>query len=391
MRESFGARLRQRREQQGIDLVVIAEQTKIKRSLLEALERDDVSQWPAGIYRRAYIRTYAQAIGLDPDPISREFLRVHPEPADVATIEEIASLADGSRGSGGPPMRLRNIMGTALGSFPWRRRQNAMETAHTPVTAGSSAGVDDVDEASHWPQAMVDEAVADTVAPADPVAWTPEEPHEELAPEPASMGTADAASIQMVSAPPLEMPRQPEPASEPVPDFQAVASLCTRFGQVASPDDLPPLLRESADILDAAGLIVWLWDPAAGGLRAGLVYGYSEKVRSQLPAVPRDADNATAAAFRSAETCVIERNGQTRGALVVPLLTPDACAGVLAIELEHGGEQRKCLQGVATIIAAQLAQLAARSRPIETQREPERLPSAVGETVSPRFRAHVGR
>ena len=39
MRESFGARLRQRREAQAIALATIAEQTKIKLSLLEALER----------------------------------------------------------------------------------------------------------------------------------------------------------------------------------------------------------------------------------------------------------------------------------------------------------------------------------------------------------------
>src|SRR5687767_246058 len=52
MTDSFGARLRQRREQQDIALLTIAEQTKIKLSLLEALERDDVSQWPAGIFRR---------------------------------------------------------------------------------------------------------------------------------------------------------------------------------------------------------------------------------------------------------------------------------------------------------------------------------------------------
>ena len=61
--ESFGARLRQRRERQHIALSTIAEQTKIKLSLLEALERDDVSHWPSGIFRRAFIRAYAHAIG----------------------------------------------------------------------------------------------------------------------------------------------------------------------------------------------------------------------------------------------------------------------------------------------------------------------------------------
>jgi hypothetical protein len=43
MPESFGARLRERRERQHVALATIAEQTKIKLSLLEALERDDYS------------------------------------------------------------------------------------------------------------------------------------------------------------------------------------------------------------------------------------------------------------------------------------------------------------------------------------------------------------
>ena len=83
MPESFGARLRQRREQQQIGLATIAEQTKIKESLLEALERDDVSHWPTGIFRRAFMRSYARAIGLEPDVVVREFSEVHPDPTEV--------------------------------------------------------------------------------------------------------------------------------------------------------------------------------------------------------------------------------------------------------------------------------------------------------------------
>src|SRR5438132_14312457 len=83
MPESFGARLRQRREQQQIALASVAEQTKIGLSLLEALERDDVSHWPAGIFRRAFIRAYAQTIGLDPGVVVREFLELHPDPIEL--------------------------------------------------------------------------------------------------------------------------------------------------------------------------------------------------------------------------------------------------------------------------------------------------------------------
>ena len=83
MAESFGARLRQQRERQQIALASIAEQTKISLSLLEGLERDDLLRWPTGIFRRAFIRAYAHAIGLEPDSVVREFLELHPDPVEV--------------------------------------------------------------------------------------------------------------------------------------------------------------------------------------------------------------------------------------------------------------------------------------------------------------------
>src|ERR1700681_387374 len=98
MPESLGARLRQRREREQIALTTIAEQTKIKLSLLESLERDDVSHWPAGIFRRAFIRTYAHALDLDPDVVVREFLALYPDP--IEAIEPGSALAAGANGGG---------------------------------------------------------------------------------------------------------------------------------------------------------------------------------------------------------------------------------------------------------------------------------------------------
>ena len=74
MDATFGARLRAQRERQQVALTTIAKQTKIRVSLLEELERDDVSRWPTGIFRRSYIRHYATAVGLEPDAVVREFL-----------------------------------------------------------------------------------------------------------------------------------------------------------------------------------------------------------------------------------------------------------------------------------------------------------------------------
>src|ERR1700747_1306512 len=98
MPDSFGARLRARREQQQVALSTIAEQTKIKVALLEALERDDVSHWPSGIFRRAFIRAYAHAIGLDPGVTLRDFLDLYPDPIEVVSrVRAAAAAGDGGR------------------------------------------------------------------------------------------------------------------------------------------------------------------------------------------------------------------------------------------------------------------------------------------------------
>ncbi|MBA3639982.1 MAG: helix-turn-helix domain-containing protein, partial [Acidobacteria bacterium] len=107
MHESFGARLRRHREEQQIALSTIVEQTRIKLTLLEDLERDDVSHWPAGIFRRAFIRSYAKAVGLDPDTTVREFAEAHPTPADVASAAAIAAAIEreGANGKASSPFR----------------------------------------------------------------------------------------------------------------------------------------------------------------------------------------------------------------------------------------------------------------------------------------------
>lgn len=81
---SIGSFLRREREQKGITLKTISEQTKVSVSLLEGLEADDLSRWPGGIFRRAFVRGYATAVGLDPDDVVRRFEQQHRPPAEEA-------------------------------------------------------------------------------------------------------------------------------------------------------------------------------------------------------------------------------------------------------------------------------------------------------------------
>ena len=92
--ETFVTRLRRHRERNGISLEEIASETRVKRELLEALERNDLSEWPRGLYARAWIRAYASAVGLDPIDTVDEFCRLFPQGDRRAhsTIKEIASI-----------------------------------------------------------------------------------------------------------------------------------------------------------------------------------------------------------------------------------------------------------------------------------------------------------
>jgi transcriptional regulator with XRE-family HTH domain len=81
---TFGARMRQERERRKISIASISESTKILGALLDGLEHDDVSRWPTGFYRRAFMRAYANAIGVDADAALKEFLEQYPEPEDAA-------------------------------------------------------------------------------------------------------------------------------------------------------------------------------------------------------------------------------------------------------------------------------------------------------------------
>ena len=335
---SFGARLRAQRERRQVSLATIAERTKIKQSLLEALERDDVSHWPSGIFRRSYMRAYASAIGLDPEAAVREFLDLHPDPLEDFSTALSDSGAHGDSHKGGT--RLRYLIGSAMATFPSLRGQH-------PKGSPPAAEV------------VPPDAEAVIVGPArrlapDPGPFEANRPVLEL---PIRMAEPELKA-DASRAVPAERPRA-RAASRPRVDFGSLAQVCTQLGRASDTRDVSPALEEAVRILDAAGIILWMWDPRAGATIPVLAHGYSEEVLGQLPHVPPDSDNAIAAAYRSADVCIVSGSDGATGAIVVPLVTPGGCAGVLALELRGGAEQDEDVRAFAMILSAQLASLVA--------------------------------
>jgi cytoskeletal protein RodZ len=369
MPETFGARMREQRERQQVALSTIAEQTKIKVSLLEALERDDVSHWPSGIFRRAFVRAYAHAIGLEPDAVVREFLELYPDPAEVFA-DAFANGPEDGRAMDGPPLRFKYLVASAIGSVsrlrvrsnhrpepilqtlsaltqptdypePLPLEARAIAGEEQPSTAMSPIGDDD-------PTVKIMLPVAEIETRVEHPAPVPRDPTPAIPPQPI-----------------VQMPISIQPLEPPDPDLMAVAHLCTELGRIQTTADVPPLLHEMTRILDGIGVILWMWDPIANELRPAFTHGYADRVVTQLPRVERDTNNATAAAFRAERTCVVKGDDVDNGALAVPLMGPGGCFGVLAIELAERREERESVRAHAMIFAAQLATLIGTAQPIE--------------------------
>jgi hypothetical protein len=341
----------------------------------------------------------------------REFLEVHPDPTDAIVASPAdAAAAEEAYARHAPAMRFRSIVDSALGSLTRFRRPPVDERRPMAGADGGQPPAEarpaHVEDYRSWSQLAANPEVAARLdAETGPELEVGGEARIESPVEDVECGSlpdvepvveplVEVAEIEIrkeVEVPQAEAMPQPElpPVAAVVADTEAseaaqldhdrvletVARLCTEFGRVVERGAVRELLQESADALGAAGLIVWLADEAGETLRPGLVQGYSDKVLAQLPTVTWDADNATATAFRTARSCEVAATAHTSGALVVPLLVPDGCAGVLAIELQQDVRMSRSLRAVAVLVAAALTQLLHRSRPVERSEPPVERPA----------------
>jgi cytoskeleton protein RodZ len=83
----FGDKFRTARELRGIGFSEIAQQTRISARFLRAIETEAFGELPGGLFNRGFVRTYAEAVGLDPDTMVEEYtaLTQKAEPAESET------------------------------------------------------------------------------------------------------------------------------------------------------------------------------------------------------------------------------------------------------------------------------------------------------------------
>ncbi len=78
-----GPRLRRARLRRGIDLHDIAVMTKISSTYLECLEEGRFDLLPARVYVRGFVASYARALGLDSDRVTRAYMSYFEKAGDA--------------------------------------------------------------------------------------------------------------------------------------------------------------------------------------------------------------------------------------------------------------------------------------------------------------------
>ena len=93
---TLGEELRHKREQRGISLAEISEATRIGTRFLKAIETDNFSILPGGIFTRSFIRSYAKHVGMNEDEAIGLYLQQIAAPsseqqdaASEATAEQV--------------------------------------------------------------------------------------------------------------------------------------------------------------------------------------------------------------------------------------------------------------------------------------------------------------
>jgi hypothetical protein len=142
-------------------------------------------------------------------------------------------------------------------------------------------------------------------------------------------------------------------------DLAEAARLCSDLARVKDGGELAGLLALAAEVLDAAGIVLWIVGPDGSALRPAASHGYSEHALARMRTLSGRSENAVSVAFRTGRLEVVRGTRERHGALVAPIVAAGGCVGAMAAEIRHGAETSPSVQAVATILAAQLASLVA--------------------------------
>ena len=133
MAASIGEQLRLAREERGIGLREICEQTRISVHYLEAIEANDYKRLPGGVFNRSFIKAYAKCVGYDEREAIEgymRYLREHGESTDDVSTHQHSKVYTDTPATRSPVLTvvlailiLAILTAAALAALHWFQRR----------------------------------------------------------------------------------------------------------------------------------------------------------------------------------------------------------------------------------------------------------------------------
>lgn len=284
--ESIGAALRAIRLERGLELVQVAEVTRVRRAYLEALEDMRLDVLPSRPFTMGYLRAYASALGVDPEVAIERFKSDDPvldEPlrAPVGVVDErdprVAIFVVGA---------LIIIAAIVL----WNIAQRAMMAAAPPPALAPEATAEKLlDQLKTGPVSLGEPLPAPVESTTPPLYETP----------------GLAASLGLDGAPPGESPTPLRVGEPPPVDLASLKPVFTPQGRVYGSGDGRVGSVVTVQALKGGALIVRGAD--------GSVYFARQLAKGEAYRVPQIA--SLTLDVSSPQDFQVFVNGQSRGVL----------------------------------------------------------------------------
>ncbi|MCO6006414.1 DUF4115 domain-containing protein [Actinoallomurus purpureus] len=86
---TIGGTLAKARQEAGLSVPQVAGRTRIRETVIKAIERDDYSMCGGDFYTRGHIRNIARAAGIDPEPLIQEYDDAHGGSPQAVRVREM--------------------------------------------------------------------------------------------------------------------------------------------------------------------------------------------------------------------------------------------------------------------------------------------------------------
>jgi len=150
MAQTLGEKLRQAREERGVSISEVAEQTRISPLYIDCIEKDNYKPLPGGIFNKGFIKSYAKYVGVDEQDALRDYaeLMAHTEDAEpeqprsyrpeVLTDERPISAMMPTIIIAGVMLAVMSTAILLLVNYVWSRRSQPAVVSNTANTQSST-------------------------------------------------------------------------------------------------------------------------------------------------------------------------------------------------------------------------------------------------------------